>query len=105
MYKGEINITQIELPGLLEVAETLRVKGLAKLNPVKASGLLQKACQGQNPHQDCGKMVRVPRIKVEDAWNKSSLSFGEDEDAVEITEITEECDGNLVVDEGNFIVL
>jgi len=96
MYKGEMNITQTELPGLLEVAETLRVKGLAKLNPNKASGLLLKACQ-QNP--DCEK-TRVPRIKVEeDVWNSNSLSFGEDEEAVEITEITEECDGTLVVDE------
>lgn len=97
MYKGEMNITQTELPGLLEVAETLRVKGLAKLNPDKASGLLLKACQ-QNPE---GEKIRVPRIKVEeDVWNSSSLSFGEDEEAVEITEITEECDGALVVDEG-----
>ena len=36
----------------------------------------------------------------EDVWNSNSLSFGEDEEAVEITEITEECDGTLVVDEG-----
>ena len=38
MYKGEINITQMKLPGLLGCAESLRVKGLAKINPHRASG-------------------------------------------------------------------
>ena len=31
---------------------------------------------------------------------KSSLSYGEDEEAIEITEISEECEDNLIMDEG-----
>jgi hypothetical protein len=30
MYKGEVNVAQEELPGLLKVAELLRVKGLVE---------------------------------------------------------------------------
>ena len=99
MYRGEVNITQPELPGLLACAELLQVKGLAKINPLRASGLLQQAYQQDNSNKSC------PHIKVEpDIWNtRSSLSYGEDEEAVEITEISEDGEDNsLVVDEGKF---
>lgn len=105
MYKGEINITQVELPGLLNCAESLKVKGLAKINLLKASGLLQEVCQ-----QNKSGNARKHRIKMEShhICNKGDfLSYGgEDEEAVEITEmleIPEDRDENLVVDEGNTI--
>ena len=95
IYKGEINITQAELSGLLEVAETLGVKGLAKLNQVKTSGLLEKAYQQNREH---GK-EELPHIKVEpDVWN--STSCDRDEEADEIMELSEGCNGDLIVNEG-----
>lgn len=101
MYKGEINITQMELPGLLNCAESLQVKGLAKINPLKASGLLQEVCQ----RNSCGKTSKLEpsRLKLQhqNNWkNNSFLSYGEDEEAVEITEIPEDREENLLVDEG-----
>ncbi len=100
MYKGEINITQVELPGLLNCAEALKVKGLAKINPLKASGLLQEVCQ-QNTSGGNGSKHRI-KMEPQHNWEKTNfLSYGEDEDAVEITEIPEDREESLVVDEGN----
>lgn len=100
MYRGEVNITQPELPGLLACAESLRVKGLAKINPMRACGLLQQAYQQDN---------NAPKIKIEETpemWN----TYGEEEDAVEITEISEDSyeDPLITIDEGillKFILL
>lgn len=103
MYKGEINITQVELPGLLNCAESLQVKGLAKINPLKASGLLQEVCQ-QNNYGNNASRLEAPRFKMEShrIWrNGGFLSYGEDEEAVEITEVSEDRDESLVVDEGS----
>jgi len=36
---------------------------------------------------------------------KSSLSYGEDEEAIEITEISEECEDNLIMDEGILLMI
>lgn len=104
MYRGEINITQPDLPGLLACAESLRVKGLAKINPLRASGLLQQACQQDNITPNCNGKLVSQRIKLEpDFWNThNSLSYGEDEEAVEIREVSEnqEETEHLIVDEG-----
>lgn len=109
MYKGEINITQLELSGLLNCAESLQVKGLAKINPLKASGLLQEVCQ-QNSCDDAsnrgslGANSRPIKMETHHFWKKNDfLSHGEDEEAVEITEVSEDREVNLVVDEGNFV--
>lgn len=98
MYRGEVNITQPELPGLLACAESLRVKGLAKINPLRACGLLQQAYQQDN------NAPAVAKIKIEETaemWN----TYGEEEDAVEITEISEDGyeDPLITIDEGILI--
>ena len=105
MYKGEVNLTAAELPGLLRMAEVLRVKGLARLNPSMACGLLRKAYQNQKPDEtDEIPTAKIPDIKVEpDVWNtaNSSLSYGEDEEAVEVTEIADlDNESSLPMEEG-----
>lgn len=91
MYCGEINITQTELPGLLACAESLQIKGLAKINPHKASEMLlsQEAAVQQNHSSDHF------RLKLE---RPAAMDLCDDGDAVEITE-----NENLVVDEGTEI--
>ena len=93
MYRGEVNITQPELPGLLACAESLRVKGLAKINPMRACGLLQQAYQQDN---------NAPKIKIEETVSEMWNTYGEEEDAVEITEISEDGyeDPLITIDEG-----
>ena len=110
MYKGEINITQGELPGLLTCAESLQVKGLAKINPLKASGLLQEVCQQSNGGNNTSHQLGAAHFRMEPSRRirkngSGFISYGEDEEAVEITEILEEKDEHLVVDEGKICLL
>lgn len=101
MYKGEINITQIELPGLLACAESLQVKGLAKINPLKASGLLQEAYQ-QNTKVNSGPS-RSQKMKTEPyTWNQeTSVPYTHDERKVfDSSGVSEDRESGLVVDEG-----
>jgi len=99
MYRGEVNITQPELPGLLACAESLRVKGLAKINPMRACGLLQQAYQQDN---------NAPaKIKIEETVSEMWNTYGEEEDAVEITEISEDGyeDPLITIDEGIYFYI
>lgn len=103
MYKGEINITQVELPGLLACAESLQVKGLAKINPLKASGLLQEAYQ-QTSRGNSGPS-RIQQMKTESyTWNhQSSVPCSDDERKVfDSTNISDDRETNLIVDEGKW---
>lgn len=106
MYKGEINITQLELSGLLNCAESLQVKGLAKINPLRASGLLKEVCKKNSRGTVASHgLLGGTSIKMEahQVWkNNGLLPHSEGEEAVEITEISEEC---LMVEEGNFLSL
>lgn len=38
MYSGEVNIYQEQLPGLLNLADAMQIRGLAEVNGVRASG-------------------------------------------------------------------
>lgn len=100
MYKGEINITQLELSGLLNCAESLQVKGLAKINPLRASGLLKEVCKKNSRGTVASHgLLGGTSIKMEphQVWkNNGLLPHSEGEEAVEITEISEEC---LMVEE------
>lgn len=48
MYRGEVNVAQDELAGLLKVAETLKIKGLVEENRPRSSSPQQETAVGQS---------------------------------------------------------
>merc|ERR1712015_22768 len=75
MYKGEVNVAQEELPGLLKVAELLRVKGLVEEER-------EKLLKSSNRDADGGRHSRVSTSVVDDENRERSSSSASNKNAL-----------------------
>ncbi|KAG1687803.1 Protein bric-a-brac 2 [Nymphon striatum] len=60
MYKGEVNISQEQLPPLLKAAETLRVKGLVEITQDQQQQVLGDNCNASSLNQEVRPPDRPP---------------------------------------------
>ena len=68
------------------------------------TGLLHEAIISSSPDCNQSSQLKYPKVNVKQDTGvlcaRSSLSYGEDEEAIEITEIAEDCEDNLIMDDG-----